>query len=535
MTATSPVSSRARRALVAIGVWAGVTIAVTLGLLARPVNIRDETWMLWVATRVSRGEVLYRDVYDVTTPLAAWLTAVAVRAFGVEILVVRVLAAGIFAAEVVMAQSVARRVGMSRAARGVLAVLLVAGASPLVAFVSLYSALAILGALVTLRAVLWWQDRFAAALPGAAWAVGAAVAVTFWSKPNIGVYAGIAVLVAMGATAFRVGLRALVPEAVRTAGGFAAVSAAVAAVVAGTGGWSAFVDQVFLSKGAYVDVGFSYLAALSERVQLLAGGNDEAALHRIWYLLIHASLPLAVVALVAGVWFARRASRERVVALAAFTVVGLVSVFPRPGVNHITGVLTLVLAGVTGVWTLGLVARRAGAPTRRSVGPVVVAVGAVAVVAVGVVVLPVVKNRNLPHFVHSVAHFSASPLSRGQSRAAGRLGAELRARGVHSVFIAREDAGFLYLRTGTTNPIPYDIVERSDLGASGQRGVIRRIESGEVAWVCLHPHRPARTARDPLIPRRLERWVRANLEPAGKLPRCDLYRATAGSDTGPRA
>ena len=535
MNATPSVSPRTHRVLVATGVWVGVTIAVTLGLLARPVNVRDETWMLWVGTRVARGEVLYRDVYNVTTPLAAWLTALAVRVFGVEIVVVRVLAAAIFAAEVVMAQSVARRVGMSRAARGVLGVLLVACASPLVAFVSLYSALAILGALVTLRAMLWWQDRFGAGLPGAAWAVGAAVAVTFWSKPNIGVYAGIAVLVAMGATAFRVGIRALVPEAARTAGGFAAVSAAAIAVVAGTGGWSAFVDQVFLSKGAYVDVGFSYVAVLAERVQLLSGGNDEAELHRIWYLAIHASLPIAVVALVVGVGFARRASRERVVALAAFTVVGLVSVFPRPGVNHITGVLTLVLAGVTGVWMLGLVARRGSAPAGRPVAVAVALVGAVAVVAVGVVVYPVVRNRNLPHFVHSVVHFSASPLSRGQSAAAGRLGDELRARGVHSVFIAREDAGFLYLRSGTTNPLPYDIVEKSDLGASGQRGVIRRIESGEVEWVCLHPHRPARTADDPLIPRRLEQWVRANLEPAGKLARCDLYRATAGSDTGPRA
>ncbi|MFA5884604.1 MAG: hypothetical protein WDA60_12185 [Acidimicrobiia bacterium] len=536
MTEPSPVSSRARRALVATGIWAGITVVVTLLLLGRPVNTRDETWMLWVATRMARGEVLYRDVYNVTTPIAAWGAAAAVRVFGVQLAVVRALAAGTFAAEVVMALSVARRVGMRVAARVVLVLVLVGFASPLVAFVSLYSAVAILGALVTLRAVLWWQDRFAAVLPGAAWAVGAAVAVTFWAKPNVGMLAGVAVLAAMAATAARTGFRALLPEALRMAGGAVGISVGVVAVVAGTGGWSAFVDQVFLSKGAYVDVGFSYFTALSDRVSVLSWGTGEVELHRLLNFVIHVSLPVLVVALVVGVWCARRASREQVVALAAFTVAGLLAIFPRPGVNHITGVLPLAATGLAGVWTLALATRPAAAARApRPVGPGVLVAGAVAVVAVAVVAVPLVTHRDRPRLEHDVAHFVGTPVSRSQARAAARLGTALRDRGVRTVFIVREDAGFLYLRTGAHNPLPYDIVERSDLGASGQHGVIDRIVAGEVPWVCLHPPRPHAKADDELVPRRLERWVRANLEPAGLLPRCELYRATAGRLTGPRA
>jgi hypothetical protein len=103
------------------------------------------------------------------------------------------------------------------------------------------------------------------------------------------------------------------------------------------------------------------------------------------------------------------------------------------------------------------------------------------------------------------------------------------------VFIAREDAGFLYFATGAHDPLPYDMVERSDFGGGGERTVIHELARRRVQYVCLHRPRPARAATSPLVPHALERWVRTHYMFVGRYPACDLYRATAGSDTGPRA
>src|SRR5262245_35860677 len=65
-----------------------VTALVSLG---RPANLTDETWMLWVGHRVANGETLYRDVYFVTTPLAAWLTALVSAVIGSHLVVLRLL------------------------------------------------------------------------------------------------------------------------------------------------------------------------------------------------------------------------------------------------------------------------------------------------------------------------------------------------------------------------------------------------------------------------------------------------------------
>ena len=93
------------------------------------------------------------------------------------------------------------------------------------------------------------------------------------------------------------------------------------------------------------------------------------------------------------------------------------------------------------------------------------------------------------------------------------------------MFIARKDAGFLYLRTGTTDPLPYDIVERSDLGADDEAGVIRRLARGDAEWVCVRKPGSGGTVDRGLVPRRLEGWIRAHFTYVDGLARCDLYHA----------
>ena len=49
-------------------------------------------------------------------------------------------------------------------------------------------------------------------------------------------------------------------------------------VLAATGAWPAFVDQVFLSKRQYVDVGFSYAKAKRKQASRKAAAKSEEAI-----------------------------------------------------------------------------------------------------------------------------------------------------------------------------------------------------------------------------------------------------------------
>ncbi|MFO1538118.1 MAG: ArnT family glycosyltransferase [Actinomycetota bacterium] len=510
----------------------GVFVAMVLLGLDRPVNVRDEVWLLWLSDRVGRGEVMYRDAYNVTTPLAAWILAGLVRVFGTEVLVLRLATAAVLTAEVLVGLAVVRRLGMRVGGQVVFVLALCAVATPAVAWISLYSALAVLGGLVALAATLAWVRDGSTRAP---FVVGVAGALSVLAKPNVGALAAVALLVTavvLAARADPTRRRAVMTDVGRMAATALGVCVVAAVVVGAGGAGPAFVDQVFRSKGAYLDVGFGYGEALRNRIDILLDGTVPRDGRLLLRTLVQATPVVVVPLLVWGAVRARRAPAPVVVALVASTVAGLLAVLPRPGINHFAGVLPWVATGLAGVWTVALRSRPAGNRAARVARPVLAAGAVVAALAVVAAVGPLVGPERRAEYGWNTAHFVGAPLRGSQAGSAARLGAALRARGVDTVFIAREDAGFLYLRTGTTNPLPYDYVERSDLGHADEPGVIARLRRGEAEWVCLHPPRPPAKADDPLVPRRLEAWVRAEFEPVAELPRCDLYRAPAAGSAG---
>ena len=488
----------------------------------RLVNRSDEGWMLWVMARVAHGDVLYRDVYDVTTPLPAWLGAAAVRVAGSELLVLRLLVAAVIATQVLTACSIARRAGMLTRGRVVLAVGLVACVSPLLVFSSLYTASAVLAALVTLRSVQWFLDRAGAAqgTTGPLVSIGAATAACFWSKPNIGLLALGAVVVtlavAVGRT-WRTGARAIGV----VVGVFAALSVALSAVLAATGAWSAFVDQVFRSKGQYLDLGFSFATAVERRSEALTAVDPIDGRAILW-LLVLATPVVVAVALAWACWRSRRAVDARLVGFVTFGVVGILSAVPRPGVDHLGSALPLMVTAAAGA----VLSIPEPGPTLRARRGYLVAGAAVTAVA-ALVVIGTALDTSMDGITTDAPHFAATPVRRDLVHQAVRLRAGLRAHTDGKVFFLREDAGFLSLLTGTRNPLPYDIAERSDFGADGQRGVIRRLAAGEARWVCLPPTRMQLPQTNPLVPRAVDRWVRAHGTLTDTLPMCDLYELPA--------
>ncbi|MFI5046750.1 MAG: hypothetical protein ACHQIG_06770, partial [Acidimicrobiia bacterium] len=484
------------------------------------VNRADEGWMLWVMDRVAHGDVLYRDVYDVTTPLPAWFGAAVVDVTGSELMVLRLLVAAVVAAMVVTACSIARRAGMQWRGQIVLAVALIACASPMLVFMSFYTACAVLGALLALRALQWLLDRSergAGTVPPLVW-IGVATALSFWCKPNIGLLALAAVVVTLavdGGRAWRTSARA----GGIVLGVFAAVGVVLSTILAATGAWSAFVDQVFREKREYLDVGFSFATAVERRGDALTS-VDPIDTRAIVWLLVLATPVVVAAALGWACWRARRHLDARLVGFVGFGVVGILGAVPRPGVDHLGSTLPLMVTAAAGAV---LSVPEYGPPQRARRG-LLVASAALAGVAALIVAGAALDTPSSAKLVTDAPYFSGVPVPRVVATRAKRLKAGLAEHTDGEVFFVRRDAGFLHFLTGTHNPLPYDIAERSDFGSAGEAGVIRRLRNGAAPWVCLEPARIKRDGTDPLVPRALERWVRANGELTALLPMCDLYR-----------
>ena len=520
----------------AVVAWVAVFLAVfvvTYALyLGRPVNRTDESWMLWLIDRIAHGDVLYRDAYNVSTPFAAWLGAGLVAIGGSQLVVLRAMVAASFALQAVLGLAMVRRCGLRTAGSVVFVIGVIAFGSPLVAYTSAYSSLASLGALAALFALLVWYDRRTAPRPSASAlaAGGAACAFAFWSKPNVGLLVVGAFAVFLVAVGVRE-RRRILPDFGWAAAGGLALSLPVIIVIAATGAWSAFVDQVFLSKRQYPGVGFSYATALQDRVERVFTSPDTD-LRSVVQLTIMATPFIVIAVMVWACWRNHRNPDLRYVALVAFACAGLASVYPRPGVNHFVDVMPLTFTATVAVCAL---APRRHTVTARVRLTVFATVAVIAIVGATVVAGDSVEAYASGHAVRDFPHFEAVPIRRHLRVRMDELRDGIWSNTDGRVFIAREDAGFLYFQTGAHDPLPYDMVERSDLGGGGERAVIRDLVRDRVEYVCLHPPRPARKLDGPLVPAMLEQWVREHYTFVNRYPACDLYRAAAGSDTGPRA
>jgi len=193
-------------------------------------------------------------------------------------------------------------------------------------------------------------------------------------------------------------------------------------------------------------------------------------------------------------------------------------------VNHLGATASLMITSAAGAW-LAVPER---VPTRRSrrawlcAGAALAVVGAAITVGAALEPVAIRVTRDAPHF-------AATPVPHSVVYRAGRLRQGLDELTDGEVFFVREDAGFLHFLTGTRDPLPYDIAERSDFGGSGERGVIHRLARGEARWVCLAPARIPHLGDDPLVPRAIQQWVRLHGVLTAQLPMCDLYDMTPNS------
>src|SRR6266516_613048 len=240
--------------------WVGVVgLAIVTFVLFAGLRVQatDEAWFLWVSHRVAHGDVLYRDVYSVTTPLSFWLGAAAVKIASTQLLAVRALSVACFVATVEIARRLTARRGLGGTGQAMLIAAIFLFGSPVSHHIALYSGFA-----VTLAVAAW----FCIASPGPMLSRGRLVlagvlaGLSFQTKPNIGVLTLVALAVTLLVANRPTSNRARpVSDVAVVAVSFVVATGSVVALVAASGGLRGYLDYVFLNKGSYVNAEVSYL------------------------------------------------------------------------------------------------------------------------------------------------------------------------------------------------------------------------------------------------------------------------------------
>jgi hypothetical protein len=476
-----------------------------LGFSLRLLNSWDESWFVQVIARMRAGDILYRDISYGAGPLPAYATEALTYVTGVDVLAVKLVVTLAFAATATLAWLVAGELGLAATERLLLLAALAYFAPPLQE--PPYAPLATTFLLGTLLAVL--RARSAPTDRGVAVASlsgGAAAALAFASKQDVGVYALAAVLITFA-------LERRLRSCLLALGSFAAVVGCLLGLVWLSGGFAGYVDYGFTGKGAYVRASVTFVTGMDGVLQALRDVHSLASAEAAYWALGFFLPCLAVGGLLALLAAARRGARHALPIL-AFAAAGGATLFPRLDGLHVAyaaPVFVVLLAYALHAW-------RSRLPTAVLIA--VAAWTAIAVVLMATLPLRLIRSSTanlstLPH-LHG-AFVQEADVNRWQQEAA-RLKAVT--RGDARVFLLVPDAGFLYLTTGLRNPTPFDFPFVTTFGRHGEKRVLDAIASGRIGKVCV--------AGDwfGLEPEQIVSYVRANMHASARLGFCTLYVRT---------
>lgn len=529
MEGVTPVSAFPGRAslkssglVTALGLFAFSVLLSAARGFATGLTPFDEAWFLQVAHRVTSGEILYRDVFFGVTPLSMQITALGVRLFGAEILVVKTVVGLCFALSVVLAARINAQLGGPRGFPAILILALAALGRPEMAP---YSGLSTVFLLATMSAALHWhevarantaQHRRAATLTLAA--AGVAAGLSFASKQNLGAYAALALAVTV-AIGPRDRLAFTWSVMVAGAGFLLTVGLALIPVWL-DGALGPLVHYGLLNKTTYVERAAStYLEEAIQRVALLpaASWHDRA---RAVYDLQRFAVPLLSAAALLAAWRrAPRGERATLTIVTAFVIAGFLGALPKTDTEHLIHAMPLLIIGlIYGVraahvpesgWTRR--GGRIGAKTLLAwlaIGLALVALAPIAQMASGGM-----RVSTLPHFR---GVWVPKAMEDDIAQRARRLSA---AAAGERPFLLIPEAGMYYLLTGLKNPTPYDYPYVTTFGPRGERDVIASIEQGRLSSVCFAARGPAA-----LRPVEISRYVDERMVRGEDAGACTLYR-----------
>jgi hypothetical protein len=506
------VPARPRSARLTRRGWLGLTVALWLlayvHSVTAGVGITDESWFLRVVDRVAAGDVLYRDVFFGSTPLAVWLAVGPVALLGSEMLVLKGVAALVVAGAGIAVAGCARSLGFGP--RGAAAIAAFCVLVPGLRHSSVYNWLTVALTLATLAALLRWDP--ASPSRRALAAAGAFAGLAFATKHNVGALAVLALAAGIGVRGGRAALRHAIPPA---AG--AAFSTAVLALlpVLVAGGGPRLLEYAVTAKGTYVERGeVSFLdgvrSGAAAWLDIDGVRSLEDALLRAGFLV----LPLAAAAIALAIARAGDpAYRGRLVTLVLFGAAIVANLYPRADAPHLAVTLPVIFLAVA-VAARDLLGER---PVRRA------AAGAAGAVAG---LLAVATFAQLPVWLAygrvvlaDVPHFRAMPVA---PEARDRMRHERRqlmlaARREAPILTLGSHAAYVQLLGDLESATPYDYPLVTAFGHDGEQRTARAVREGRIRAACVT------NSEDGLEAVRLEAAVRDVLRARGRVGICLLF------------
>ncbi len=496
---------------------ASVLLSAARGF-ADGLTVYDEAWFLQVVHRVTSGEALYRDVFFGVTPLSVQVTALAVRVFGTEILVIKAVVGLCFALSVLLVARIDRQLGGPREFPLLLILALLMLGRPEMAP---YSAMSTVFLLATLSVTLRWHEavrvdsrdgRRAATMALAA--AGFAAGLCFASKQNIGAYAAAALVASLAVVP--PGWRALGRRLVIAGGAFALAPAVTMVPIWLDGAAGQFLAYGVLNKMTYLThAAVGYLDGPILMVRLLPGMSLRDSL-RVAYDLDRFLIPPLTAAALLAAWLRVDHQRRATLAIVvAFVAAGFLGVFPRTDNEHLIHAMPPLVVGLAygfrGVWPAGGTWKRVGASA------LLVWFGIGLTLSL---LTPAVRVGGGTMRVSTLQHFRGTliPSATEEDYAAHARRLAAVAAG-DQPFLLIPEAGFYYLLTGLKNPTPYDYPYVTTFGPRGQRDVIASIAEGRIRTVCF-------AAQGPIIlrPAELARYVQEQMTRGEDAGACTLYR-----------
>jgi len=486
----------------------------------------DHNWFLLVVHRVLSGDVLYRDVWFVATPLSMYITTALASVFGTEVLIIKALMALLFALTVLLTWRIARQLGISRLSVWLLVGILLAWyPSWMPGYNVPYTPMGYMFLLATFSAALDWRGSLLAG--DAAWrsplvVAGICAGLGFASKQNLGVYtlAGLCLsvlVVHLGSWRSAHRLQAIAVAV----GSFSLAAGLILLPVLLTGGGPKLLDYGFLDQGTYMgQAQITYGSQLATWVDL---ARHAIPLLSLGPTLWQSQFVLPLVTFAGLLWIAARAQgkQRRLAAIVLFFVgAAFVGVFPRVDINHMVCAVPALLLGLAWAGSqVKLSTHARWGSLARAV--LLVAIGLyLTYQSVGSVRWMAAGLRSgryqfapWPRFVGAFlrSEFVADTNAQAQALRDSVQGED--------TFILSLPAAFYYHVTGLQNPTPFDFPLSTAFGLHGQEEVIQALEHGQVCWVCVSP-----LGTHPFAPLRLERYVLASLEPVRQTGWCTVYR-----------
>lgn len=494
-----------RRAWLALA--GGLWLLAFVHSVSAGMKTEDESWILRVVDRMAEGDVLYRDVFFGSTPLAPWLALGPVALLGSEMLVLKGVGAAVHTGAALATASAARALGFAPRAAVLIALLCVV--VPGLRASSLYNELSIALTLAALAAVLRWEPDSGSRR----WLVAAGVCVglAFATKHNVGAFA---VLALAGAIVAIGGWRRAFAAGPSAAAGTLAGATLPLVPVLLTGGGPRLVEYTVTAKGTYTErAGVSLLDSMEEGVAAVLDVVDLSSLEDALLQLGFLALPVAAIGLALAVARAPDpVQRGRLLTVALFCTAVAANLYPRADASHLRVALPALFLA------LAVVARDVlPAPPRTATAAA--AGGLALLLTLATLLAPPLRLARGSAVIADMPHFRGVLLTPGERNRArdSRRRLLAAARRNEPILTLGSSAAYVQLLAELESPTPYDYPLVTALGRDGEARTADAIRAGEIPAACITlSERGIEAAR-------IEAAVRDVLPYRGSLGVCRLY------------